>query len=268
MKVGELDYDPSACRVSVRTGHSLVHVTVWHPNWGSAATAALRSALFGGQGPEEGAVPDVRAARLMLDDVLGAGQVATWIGEVGVTDTAPVEAIGMDELDALLARRAEEARGPDGEPGWATVTFADGAARTVVPLAPAVAPSCDVHAVVTLEVDLVASSDLTAAQIDERALVVQDALADALAENAAGRTVAVVTTEATGPVVTGGTGDIVTVHMYLDSSVPGVGGVVDPDGDRAVLNTLRAVASTWDVGESSFDAEPDPTWRAVQALRA
>ncbi len=30
-------YDPSACRVSVRAGHSLVHVTVWHPNWGSAA---------------------------------------------------------------------------------------------------------------------------------------------------------------------------------------------------------------------------------------
>ena len=77
-----------------------------------------------------------------------------------------------------------------------------------------------------------------------------------------------VTTEATGPVVTGGTGDTVTVHMYLDSSVPGVGGVVDPDGDRSVLNTLRAVASTWDIGDSEFDAQPDPGWDAVRHLRA
>ena len=268
MKVGELDYDPSACRVSVRTGHSLVHVTVWHPNWGSAATAALRSALFGGEGPAEGAAPDVDAARVMLDEALGAEQVTTWIGDVEVTDTAPTDAIGMDELADLLARRAAEASGPDGEPEWATVTFDDGSARTVVPLARAVAPSCDVHAVVTLVVDLVASSDLTAVQIDERVLVVQDALADALAENAAGRIVALVTTDATGPVVTGGSGDTTTVHMYLNSDVPGVGGAVDPDGDRSVLNILRAVASTWDIGDSEFDAQPDPGWDAVRHLRA
>ncbi|HIW90170.1 MAG TPA: hypothetical protein H9870_00660 [Candidatus Corynebacterium avicola] len=261
-------YDPSACRVSVRAGHSLVHVTLWHPNWGSAATAALRSALFGGEGPAEGAAPDVDAARVMLDEALGTEQVATWIGDVEVTDTAPTDAIGMDELADLLDRRATEASGPDGEPEWATVTFDDGSARTVVPLARAVAPSCDVHAVVALEVDLVASSDLTAAQIDECVLMVQDALADALAENAAGRIVAVVTTDATGPVVNGGTGGTTAVHMYLDSDVPGVDGAVDPDGDRSVLNTLRAVASTWDIGDSEFDAQPDPTWDAVHYLRA
>lgn len=267
MNVSGLRYDPSDCRVSVRAGHSILHVTLWHPNWGSAKTAALRSSLFGGQGAAEGSEPDPQAARQMLDAALGADATATWLGQVEVTDICPTDAVTMDGLRERIADMEAEAIDPDGAPVWTQIRFgheADpedrpGNARVIVPLSPAVAPSCDRHAVVTLSIDEIAASDLTGAQIDDLVVGIEDALDATVKENGAGQLVAVVVESRDGA-------GVVSLHMYLDSSVPGVGDAQD-SGDRSVLNTLRAVASTWDLGDATFDDELDPSWDAVAGLR-
>lgn len=271
-------YDPADCRIGVRAGHSIVHVTVWHPNWGSSTTSALRAGLFGGSGGE--AEPDPRAARLMLDAALGEETVATWVGSVEVTDRCPQHAVAMDDLRSLVGEMAASAVGPDGDPVWTVLRFetegARGTARTIVPVTPMTAPTCDLHVAVTVEIDPVRASDLTGAQVDDRINALEDALSDTVRENRAGLLVAVVRQAGT-----------VTMYFYLDSvggggtdgtdvvagdgAGAGVGDGVGAGGSAgdvdAVVNTLRACVSTWDIGESSFSSGADPSWSAVRAFR-
>lgn len=259
-----LRYDPEDCRVGVRAGHSIVHVTLWHPNWGSAKTSALRSGLFGGCGDASGTAPDMQVAFLMLDAVLGEEAVSTWLGRIEVTDRCPTNSVTMDELRSLVSRTAADAVDPDGNPVWTVLQFesdgAPGVVRTIVPVTPMLSPTCDRHVEVTLHIDPVAASDLTGAQVSDRITALEDALVSTVSENSIGLPVAVVTH--------GGT---VTMHLYLDSGA-GVGagagaGVSDPVQVDAVVNTLRAVASTWDLGEASFSSAQDPSWDAVREFR-
>ena len=37
--------DPAACRIGITAGHTVLNLEVWHPDWGSAATEALRRSL-------------------------------------------------------------------------------------------------------------------------------------------------------------------------------------------------------------------------------
>lgn|GEM_PF-512713 len=262
-----LSYGPADCRIGVRAGHSIVHVTLWHPNWGSAKTSALRSGLFGGRGAAAGTAPDMQVAFLMLDAALGEEAVSTWLGQIEVTDRCPENAVSMDELRSLVAGMAAEAVDPDGNPVWTVLRFesdgAPGVVRTIVPATPMLAPTCDRRVEVELHIDPLAASDLTGAQVLDRVTALEDALDSTVSENSAGLLVAVVTH--------GGT---VTMHLYLDSGagVPGaVGGVggaglSDPGHADAVVNTLRAVASTWDLGEVVFSSEQDPSWEAVRGF--
>lgn len=246
-------YDPAACRVGITPGHAVLHVELWHPNWGSAATDALRRSLFGADGPAGGSAPDVSAAHRMLDEALGAGRAAAWLGRVTVTDHSPGHSVGMAELQDRVERMAQDAVGADGRPAYAVLNAGQGAtrrtARVVLPLSPTVAPGCDLHVPVTLGTDPVASSDLTMAQIEDRSAAVREALADTVDENNAG--ILAVTEFRSGAD---------TMHFYLDSTAPAV-------MDRSVLNTLRAVASAWQYGDTVVDEEDDPGWDAVRAYR-
>ncbi|MDN6386623.1 MAG: hypothetical protein L0J86_02950 [Corynebacterium sp.] len=97
--------------------------------------------------------------------------------------------------------------------------------------------------------DPLAASDLTMAQIEDLAAGVQDALVATVEENGAGVLAVAETTESQ-----------VTLHFYLDSTAPTV-------ADRSLLNTLRTVASAWDLGDAAVTDEPDPAWTAVQDFR-
>lgn len=246
-------YDPAACRIGITAGHAVLHVELWHPNWGTAATDALRRTLFGADGPAGGAAPDATVAHRMLDDALGADRAAAWLGRVTVTDRSPRNAVGMGELQDRVGRMAADAVGPDGRPAHTVLNTGQDAtrrtARVVLPLSPTVAPGCDLHVQVTLGTDPVASSDLTMAQIEDRSAAVRDALADTVDENNAG--VLAVTEFRPGAD---------TLHFYLDPQAPAV-------ADRSVLNTLRAVASAWQYGDTVVDEENDPAWDAVRAYR-
>lgn len=247
---------PTLCRIGITPGHSVLHVEVWHPNWGTGATEALRRSLFGADGTDSAggsATPDIAVARELLDAALGADRAAAWLGRVAVTDRSPDDAVGMPELQERVARMAQDALDPDGRP-VRTLLHVDrdgvpGTARVIMPLSPVVAPGCDLHVSVTLRAEPVASSDLTMAQIEDLAAGVEDALVATVEENGAG--VLAVTETVPGQV---------TLHFYLDSSAPTV-------VDRSVLNTLRTVASTWDLGDTGVEEEPDPNWEGVQAYR-
>ncbi len=288
-----LDYDPDECRIGIRAGHSIFHVTVWHPHWGSAKTAALRAGLFGGTG--ETAAPDVAVARALLDAALGADVAATWIGDVAVTDHSPEHAVGMADLRALIDRMADAATDPDGRPGHTELTMevdgADATVRTIVPLAPTVAPGRDRHVQVALHIDPFRATDLTGAQVRSTVLATEDALSDTVRENHAGLLVAVVHRggEGTGEPGSGlegvGLDDVVTLHYYLGAASGAVSGA---SGDAAsgevsagasaaagaaateldhVINTLRATVDTWELGAASLTDDADPTWSAVQRFR-
>ncbi|MGO1950913.1 MAG: hypothetical protein ACTH1D_14850 [Mycobacteriaceae bacterium] len=254
-----LTYDPVDCRIGLQAGHSIVHVTLWHPNWGPAKTSALRRGLFGGTGSTEGTAPDLQAGFLMLDAALGEAAVSTWLGSIDVTDESPKDAVTMDDLRGLLGRMAADSVDPEGNPAWTVLRFEQGTARTIVPATPMVAPSCDLHVAVTLPIDPVAASDLTGAQVTHLVSAIEDALDATVKENSAGLLVAVVTR-------TGEEGESATMHLYLDSAADGVGGP-DGTGDRSVLNTLNTVASTWDLGDADVTEEADPSWDAVRAFR-
>ncbi|MGP5182185.1 hypothetical protein ACTXKY_00395 [Corynebacterium variabile] len=270
--------DSADCRIGVRAGHSIIHVTVWHPQWGSAKTAALRAGLFGAAvspdaaSSDGDATPDVAVARQLLEDALGAPTVATWIGSIEVTDHSPEHAVSMADLGIRVDRMASSAKDPDGNPTHTELRMevdgADATVRTIVPLAPTVAPGHDRHVAVTLHIDPFRSTDLTGAQVRSTVFALEDALSATVRENHAGLLVAVVHQEGAGTgqpgAGLGGVGrqDAVTLHYYL-----GVGagdGVVDLDH---VLNSLRATVSTWEIGEASLDDEVDPTWSAVQRYR-
>lgn len=274
--------DSADCRIGVRAGHSIIHVMVWHPQWGSAKTAALRAGLFGAAvSPDAassamssggGSIPDPAVARQLLEDALGAPTVATWIGSIEVTDHSPEHAVSMADLGIRVDRMASSAKDPDGNPTHTELRMevdgADATVRTIVPLAPTVAPGHDRHVAVTLHIDPFRSTDLTGAQVRSTVLALEDALSATVRENHAGLLVAVVHQEGAGTgqpgAGLGGVGrqDAVTLHYYL-----GVGagdGVVDLDH---VLNSLRATVSTWEIGEASLDDEVDPTWSAVQRYR-
>ncbi|MGO3826898.1 MAG: hypothetical protein ACTJIF_10215 [Corynebacterium variabile] len=270
--------DSADCRIGVRAGHSIIHVTVWHPQWGSAKTAALRAGLFGAAvspdaaSSDGDATPDVAVARQLLEDALGVPTVATWIGSIEVTDHSPEHAVSMADLCGLVTRMASSAKDPDGHPTHTELRMevdgADSTVRTIVPLAPTVAPGRDLHVAVTLHIDPFRSTDLTGAQVRSTVLATEDALSATVRENRAGLLVAVVHQEGAGTGQPGagldgvGRQDAVTLHYYL-----GVGagdGVVDLDH---LLNSLRATVSTWEIGEASLDDEVDPTWSAVQRYR-
>lgn len=252
-------YDPAACRIGVTAGHTVVNVEVWHPNWGSPATDALRRGLFGADGPTDGAAPDAAHARRMLVDALGATQVSDWVGSVSATDRSPGNAVGMAELQERLTRMGQDAVAADGRPAHsilhldrdATAETAGtaGTVRVVLPVSRGVAPHCDLHVTVALGTDAVGSSGLTMAQIDDRTTAVRDALVDTVSENQAG----ILAVTETFP-------EAVTRHFYLDSAAPAV-------ADGAVLNTLRTVTSTWDLGDATIDHGPDPDWGAVRRFR-
>lgn len=243
--------DPAACRIGITAGHTVLHVELWHPDWGTAATEALRRSLFGAQVASDGTgtAPDLQDGVAMLEDALGAGRVAAWLGDVRVTDRSPAHAVGIDDLVARVGRMEADAVGPDGRPAYASLNGEDGTARVVLPLSPQVAPACSLHATVTLETDPVDSSDLTWAQIEDRSAAVRDAIGDTVEENHAGILAATVTGD-----------DAVTQHFYLDPGSPAV-------ADRSVLNTLRTVASAWELGDIAVDEESDPAWDAVRAWR-
>ncbi|MGO3185657.1 hypothetical protein [Corynebacterium variabile] len=270
--------DSADCRIGVRAGHSIIHVTVWHPQWGSAKTAALRAGLFGAAvspdaaSSDGDATPDVAVARQLLEDALGVPTVATWIGSIEVTDHSPEHAVSMADLGIRVDRMASSAKDPDGNPTHTELRMevdgADSTVRTIVPLAPTVAPGHDLHVAVTLHIDPFRSTDLTGAQVRSTVLALEDALSATVRENHAGLLVAVVHQEGAGTGQPGagldgvGRQDAVTLHYYL-----GVGagdGVVDLDH---LLNSLRATVSTWEIGEASLDDEADPTWSAVQRYR-
>ncbi|MGO2874044.1 hypothetical protein [Corynebacterium variabile] len=270
--------DSADCRIGVRAGHSIIHVTVWHPQWGSAKTAALRAGLFGAAvspdaaSSDGDATPDVAVARQLLEDALGVPTVATWIGSIEVTDHSPDRAVSMADLCGLVTRMASSAKDPDGHPTHTELRMevdgADSTVRTIVPLAPTVAPGRDLHVAVTLHIDPFRSTELTGAQVRSTVLATEDALSATVRENHAGLLVAVVHQEGAGTGQPGagldgvGRQDAVTLHYYL-----GVGagdGVVDLDH---LLNSLRATVSTWEIGEASLDDEVDPTWSAVQRYR-
>jgi len=274
--------DSADCRIGVRAGHSIIHVTVWHPQWGSAKTAALRAGLFGAAvSPDaassamssgEDATPDVAVARQLLEDALGVPTVATWIGSIEVTDHSPEHAVSMADLGIRVDRMASSAKDPDGNPTHTELRMevdgADATVRTIVPLAPTVAPGHDRHVAVTLHIDPFRSTDLTGAQVRSTVLALEDALSATVRENHAGLLVAVVHQEGAG---TGQPGagldgvdrqDAVTLHYYL-----GVGAGDGVDDLDHLLNSLRATVSTWEIGEASLDDEADPTWSAVQRYR-
>lgn len=270
--------DSADCRIGVRAGHSIIHVTVWHPQWGSAKTAALRAGLFGAAvspdaaSSDGDATPDVAVARQLLEDALGVPTVATWIGSIEVTDHSPEHAVSMADLGIRVDRMASSAKDPDGNPTHTELRMevdgADATVRTIVPLAPTVAPGHDRHVAVTLHIDPFRSTDLTGAQVRSTVLALEDALSATVRENHAGLLVAVVHQEGAGTGQPGagldgvGRQDAVTLHYYL-----GVGAgdcVVDLDH---LLNSLRATVSTWEIGEASLDDEVDPTWSAVQRYR-
>lgn len=274
--------DSADCRIGVRAGHSIIHVTVWHPQWGSAKTAALRAGLFGAAvSPDaassamssgEDATPDVAVARQLLEDALGVPTVATWIGSIEVTDQSPEHAVSMADLGIRVDRMASSAKDPDGNPTHTELRMevdgADATVRTIVPLAPTVAPGHDRHVAVTLHIDPFRSTDLTGAQVRSTVLALEDALSATVRENHAGLLVAVVHQEGAG---TGQPGagldgvdrqDAVTLHYYL-----GVGAGDGVDDLDHLLNSLRATVSTWEIGEASLDDEADPTWSAVQRYR-
>lgn len=260
-------YDPADCRIGVRVGHSIVHVTVWHPHWGSAKTAALRAGLFGGSGGV--GAPDLTAARQLLDAALGQSVVTTWLGEITVTDHSPEHAVGMADLRQLVGRMASAATDPDGNPTHTELKMevddASAIIRTIVPLAPTVAPGRDRHVEVTLNIDPFQATDLTGAQISETVLALEDALSATVRENHAGLLVAVVHRggEGTGELGSGlggvGLDDIVTLHFYL-----GEPRAAELDH---VLNTLRETVSAWELGGASLTDEVDPTWSAVRRFR-
>jgi len=271
--------DSADCRIGVRAGHSIIHVTVWHPQWGSAKTAALRAGLFGAAvspdaaSSDGDATPDVAVARQLLEDALGVPTVATWIGSIEVTDHSPEHAVSMADLGIRVDRMASSAKDPDGNPKHTELRMevdgADATVRTIVPLAPTVAPGHDRHVAVTLHIDPFRSTDLTGAQVRSTVLALEDALSATVRENHAGLLVAVVHQEGAGTGQPGagldgvGRQDAVTLHFYLGVGATGESAV---DLDH-VLNTLRATVSTWEIGEASLDDEADPTWSAVQRYR-
>lgn len=245
--------DPAACRIGIIAGHTVLNLEVWHPDWGSAATEALRRSLFGAQGPSGDSAPDAQAATAMLEAALGAERADAWLGEVTVTDRSPGNAVSMADVKNRVDRMASEAVDPGGRPARTDLHVDhDGVlatAQVILPLSPTVAPGCDLHVSVTLVTDAVASSDLTMAQIEDRSGAVREALADTVDENNAG--VLAVTEFRPGAD---------TLHFYLDSTSPAV-------VDRSVLNTLRTVASAWQYGDTVVDEEKDPRWDAVRAYR-
>ena len=280
-------YDPADCCIGIRAGHSIIHVTVWHPQWGSAKTAALRAGLFGAAvSPDaapsamssgEDATPDPAVARQLLEDALGTATVATWIGSIEVTDHSPDRAVSMADLCGLVTRMASSAKDPDGHPTHTElrmqVNGADAVVRTIVPLAPTVAPGRNHHVAVTLHIDPFRSTELTGAQVRSTVLALEDALSATVRENRAGLLVAVVHQEGAGTGEPGagldgvGRQDAVTLHYYLGI---GAGDSADMAGGADldhILNSLRATVSTWELGEASLDDEVDPTWTAVQRYR-
>jgi hypothetical protein len=285
--VSERLYDPADCCIGIRAGHSIIHVTVWHPQWGSAKTAALRAGLFGAAvSPDaapsamssgEDATPDPAVARQLLEDALGTATVATWIGSIEVTDHSPDRAVSMADLCGLVTRMASSAKDPDGHPTHTElrmeVNGADAVVRTIVPLAPTVAPGRNHHVAVTLHIDPFRSTELTGAQVRSTVLALEDALSATVRENRAGLLVAVVHQEGAGTGEPGagldgvGRQDAVTLHYYLGI---GAGDSADMAGGADldhILNSLRATVSTWELGEASLDDEVDPTWTAVQRYR-
>jgi hypothetical protein len=285
--VSERLYDPADCCIGIRAGHSIIHVTVWHPQWGSAKTAALRAGLFGAAvSPDaapsamssgENATPDPAVARQLLEDALGTATVATWIGSIEVTDHSPDRAVSMADLRGLVTRMASSAKDPDGHPTHTElrmeVNGADAVVRTIVPLAPTVAPGRNHHVAVTLHIDPLRSTELTGAQVRSTVLALEDALSATVRENRAGLLVAVVHQEGAGTGEPGagldgvGRQDAVTLHYYLGI---GAGDSADMAGGADldhILNSLRATVSTWELGEASLDDEVDPTWTAVQRYR-
>lgn len=273
--------DPADCRIGVRAGHSIIHVTVWHPQWGSAKTAALRAGLFGASvspdaaSSDRDATPDPAVARQLLEDSLGTATVATWIGSIEVTDRSPEHAVSMADLRGLVEKMVSSAKDPDGNPTHTElgmeVDGADATVRTIVPLAPTVAPGRDHHVAVTLHIDPFRSTELTGAQVRSTVLALEDALSATVRENRAGLLVAVVHQEGEGTGEAGagldgvGWHDVVTLHFYLGAGARS-GAADSPDLDH-VLNTLRATVSTWELGEASLDDEVDQTWSAVQRYR-
>jgi hypothetical protein len=285
--VSERLYDPADCCIGIRAGHSIIHVTVWHPQWGSAKTAALRAGLFGAAvSPDaapsamssgEDATPDPAVARQLLEDALGTATVATWIGSIEVTDHSPDRAVSIADLCGLVTRMASSAKDPDGHPTHTElrmeVNGADAVVRTIVPLAPTVAPGRNHHVAVTLHIDPFRSTELTGAQVRSTVLALEDALSATVRENRAGLLVAVVHQEGAGTGEPGagldgvGRQDAVTLHYYLGI---GAGDSADMAGGADldhILNSLRATVSTWELGEASLDDEVDPTWTAVQRYR-
>ncbi|WP_156980381.1 hypothetical protein [Corynebacterium terpenotabidum] len=279
-------YDPDACRIGVRAGHSIVRVTVWHPHWGPATTAALRAGLFGATGTTGDAVPDLAVARRLLEDALGTEAVATWIGAIEVADHSPEHAVSMADLRGLIERMVTSAKDPDGNPAHTELRMevdgADAVVRTIVPLAPTVAPGRDRHVAVALHIDPFRATELTGAQVRSTVFALEDALVATVRENRAGLLVAVVHQDGSGSGEPGagldgvGRQDVVTLHFYLGAAGAADGGSgasggaagsgVGADLDH-VINTLRATVSAWELGEASLDDEADPTWSAVQRYR-
>jgi hypothetical protein len=188
----------------------------------------------------------LRAAVLLLDQVVGEAAVETWLGVIEALTLAPLDPIPLATLPVVV-RQVEELNTEGGQPTWALLEGADARGHPVlasaqVPLKPATAPHLDTYVGVTVpysdrtENGLPGDGSLGPLRSFEKHLVQR--LGDS------GRLVAHQSHDG-----------VRVLHLYVDSATP-------------AAEQVRAAVGGWDQGGVTVEVVPDPAWQAVAHLRA
>ena len=188
----------------------------------------------------------LQAAYLVLDAVAGEEAVECWLGEIGASSIAPLDAFPVQHLGGFVRSFARERQDDAGLPQWVLLR-GTGPAGPVMALALStlscvIAPLFDTH--VTIDLPYAGHTDegLPDPVALESLRAIEDRLIEAVADS--GRLVAAETSAG-----------VRRLHFYTET-----------DGTGAGL--LAAQADSWAEGTADVTVTADPGWGEVAHLRS
>lgn len=227
VEIGGQVYRIEECLVSIRTGMSLVHVTVYHPSMAMSST------------------PSKKTAYLLLDALLGEEATELWIGSVdGVPDPDP-GSVPFYLLRDEVERFARSFTPENGERHWQILAARQPSEPAVVSVVPPLdsitAPLSTEHVVATVEYSDQIEQGLPGPDAREKLRDLEDLLLGRFADHE--RLVAVET----------GAG-LRRFHLYRDPTA-------------ATRTPLDRWLATWTGGPTELQSHHDPAWSKVQQFR-
>jgi hypothetical protein len=188
----------------------------------------------------------LRAAALLLVEILGEHALETWVGTVAALSMSPLDPIPLPTLPDVVRQLRDLHTDEDGAPVRGLLEGTDARGNPVVaiaqlPLKAATAPHLDTHVQVAVPYADQEENGLPGAGSHELLRRLEDHLTERMGDS--GRIVA-----------SQSHGGVRVLHLYVDGATP-------------AAEQVRAAVSGWEQGVVRIRVDHDPAWDGVSHLR-